>query len=101
MEANQARNRKRAVLWYNTPYSINVKTKTFFKLLQKDFPPKKISCSCFPNMGSIISSHNKHILNLYIYIYIYIYIHIYLFSDYIPLKIRKIRIITVLKGTQN
>ena len=48
---------------------------TFFKLLQKHFPPThpmysifnknkiKISYSCFPNMGSIISSHNKHILN--------------------------------------
>ena len=57
---------------------MNVKTnigKTFFKLLKKHFPPThpmytifnktkiKISCSCFPNMGSIISSDNKHILN--------------------------------------
>ena len=57
---------------------MNVKTnlgKTFFKLLQKHFPPIhpmytifnknkiKISYSCFPNMGSIISLHNKHILN--------------------------------------
>ena len=57
---------------------MNVKTnigKTFFKLLQKHFPAThhmytifnknkiKISYSCFPNMGSIISSHNKHILN--------------------------------------
>ena len=57
---------------------MNVKTnigKTFFKLLQKHFPPThpmytifnknkiKISYSCFPNVGSIISSHNKHILN--------------------------------------
>ena len=57
---------------------MNVKTnlgKRFFKLLQKPFPPThpmyaifnknkiKISYSCFPNMGSIISSHNKHILN--------------------------------------
>ena len=57
---------------------MNVKTnigKTFFKLLQKHFPPThpmytifnknktKISYSCFPNIGSIISSHNEHILN--------------------------------------
>ena len=57
---------------------MNVKTnigKTFFKLLQKHFPPThpmytifnknkiKISYSCFPNMRSIISSHHKHILN--------------------------------------
>ena len=77
-EANQARKHKRAILWYNPPYSINVKTnigKTFFKLLKKHFAPThpmytifnknkiKISYSCFPNMGSIISSHNKHILN--------------------------------------
>ena len=77
-EANQARKRKRAIIWYKPPYSMNVKTnigKTFFKLLQKHFPPThpmytifnknkiKISYSCFPNMGSIISLHNKHILN--------------------------------------
>ena len=59
---------------------MNVKTnagKTFFKLLQKHFPPNhsmctkfnknkiKISYSYCPNIGSIISSHNnKHILNL-------------------------------------
>ena len=69
-EANQARKHKRAIIWYNPPYSMNVKTnigKTFFKLLQKHFPPThpmytifnknkiKISYSCFPNMGSIIS----------------------------------------------
>ena len=75
-EANQARKRKRAIIWYTPPYSMNVKTnirKTFFKLLQKHFPPThpmytifnknttKISYSGFSNMGSIISSHNKHI----------------------------------------
>ena len=49
--------------------------KTFFKLLQKYFPSThpmyttfnkdkiKISYSCCPNMGSIISSHNKQIVN--------------------------------------
>ena len=57
---------------------MNVKTnigKTFFKLLQKHFPPThpmytifnknkiKISYSCFPNMRSTIPSPNKHILN--------------------------------------
>ena len=34
--ANQARKRKRAIIWYNLPYSMNLKTnvsKTFFKLL--------------------------------------------------------------------
>ena len=77
-EENQARKRKRAIIWYNPPYSMNVKTnigKTFFKLLQKHFPPThpmytiviknkiKISYNCFPNMGSIILSHNKYVLN--------------------------------------
>ena len=36
-EANQARKRKRAIIWYNPPYSVNVKMnigETFFKLLQ-------------------------------------------------------------------
>ena len=57
---------------------MNVKTnigKAFFKLLQKHFLPThpmytifnknkiKISYSGFSNMGSIISFHNKHILN--------------------------------------
>ena len=79
-EANQARKRKRAIIWYNPPYSMNVKTnigKTFFKLLQKHFPPThpmytifnkkkiKLSYNFFPNMGSIISSQIKHILNSY------------------------------------
>ena len=61
-EANQARKRKRAIIWYSSSYSMNVKTdigKTFFKLLQKHFLPTnlmytifnknkiKISYSCF------------------------------------------------------
>ena len=65
-EANQARKRKRAIIWYNLPYSMNAETnigKAFFKLLQKHFPPTysmytifnknktKISYDCFPNMG--------------------------------------------------
>ena len=65
-EANQARKRKRVTIWYNPPYSVNVKTnigKIFFKLLQKHFPPIhpmytifnknkiKISYSYFRNMG--------------------------------------------------
>ena len=72
-EANQARKRKCAIIWYNLACSMNVKTnigRIFFKLLQKHFPTThpmytifnknkiKISYCCFPNMGSIISSHN-------------------------------------------
>ena len=77
-EAKQARKRTPAIIWYIPPYSTNVKTnigKTFFKLLQKHFLPThsmytifnknkiKFSYSCFPNTRSIISPHNKHILN--------------------------------------
>ena len=75
-EANEARKRKRAIIWNNLLYSMNVKMNTGkknFKLHQKHFPPAhpmhtifnknkiKISYSCFPNMGSKILSHNKHI----------------------------------------
>ena len=76
-ENNQTRKRKRNIIWYNPPYSMNVKTnvgKIFFKLLRKHFPPShpmytifntnkvKISYSCFPNIGSIISSHNNDLI---------------------------------------
>ena len=76
-KSNQTRKRKQNIIWYNPPYYMNVKSnvgKIFFKLLQKDFPPShpmytifntnkvQISFSCFPNIGSIISSHNKKIV---------------------------------------
>ena len=69
--------RKRKILWFNPPFSANVKTnvgKIFFKLLRKHFPKNhqfykifnkntvKISYSCMKNMGSVISSHNQQIL---------------------------------------
>ena len=68
--------RCRAVLWYNPPFSSNVKTnvgKKFLSLLRKHFPPSselhklfntkkvKLSYSCCPNMKTIISSHNAKI----------------------------------------
>ena len=77
-EKNQARKRKRAIIWYNLPYSVNKKTNigtTSFKLLRKHFPSThpmyiifnkskiKISYSYFPKMWSITSLDNKHILN--------------------------------------
>ena len=67
------RQRKRNIIWFNPPYSTNVKThigKIFFKLLNKHFPKSnklykifnrntvKISYSCMKNLNSIISSHN-------------------------------------------
>ena len=70
--------RKRKVIWFNPPFSMNVKTnvgKTFLKLLQRHFPKPhlmsnlfnrntvKISYFCMRSMESVISSHNKQILN--------------------------------------
>jgi hypothetical protein len=69
--------RVRKVNWYNPPFNASVKTnvaREFLKLIDKHFPPNselhklfnrsnvKVSYSCMPNMGSIISSHNKKIL---------------------------------------
>ena len=71
------RNRKRNVVWFNSPYSKNVQTnvaKTFLNLIKKHFPPNhklhpvfnknnvKVSYNCMPDMGRIINNHNKKIL---------------------------------------
>ena len=76
-EENQKRKRKRNIIWFNPPYSKNVKTnigKTFLQLVSKHFPKThdmhkifnkntvKISYSCMRNIGSILSTHNKNIL---------------------------------------
>ena len=70
--------RRRKIIWFNLPYSKNVKTnvgKVFLKLLKKHFPIShilhkifnknavKTSYSCMKNINSVISSHNKSILN--------------------------------------
>ena len=72
------KNRKRKILWFNPPFSANVKTnigKRFMGLVQKHFPPHhqyrslfnknnvKVSYSCVESMGSVIQSHNRKILN--------------------------------------
>ena len=72
------RNRKRNIIWYNPPFSKNVKTKIaqeFLKLLEKHFPERhkfhklfnrqnvKVSYSSMPNMKAIINGHNKKVLN--------------------------------------
>ena len=74
---HQARKRGRNIIWYNPPYSANVKTdigKKFLNLIGKHFPNNhkfhkvfnrnnvKLSYSCLPNISSIIHSHNKRIL---------------------------------------
>ena len=76
--ANDRRKRRRKIMWFNPRYSMNVKTnigKIFLNLLHKHFPPThlfhkifnkntvKISYSCMRNMNSIISAHNRSILN--------------------------------------
>ena len=76
-KSNQTRKPKRNILSYNPPYSMNVKInvgKIFLKLLGKSFRSShpmytifntnkvKISYNCFPNIGSMISSHKKNIL---------------------------------------
>ena len=70
--------RKRKIIWYNPPFSLNVKTnvgKLFFKILRKNFPKTnplskifnkntvKISYSYTRNVKSIISGYNKQILH--------------------------------------
>ena len=66
--------RKRKNIWFDPPYSVNVKTnigKIFLSLLKKHFLKKnklhkifnknniKISYSCMSNISSIIEGHNK------------------------------------------
>ena len=73
-EHQEKKKRKRNVIWYNPPYSVNVKTnigKVFFKLLHKHFLKThkfykvfnkntvKLSYSSMHNMASIITSHNN------------------------------------------
>ena len=70
--------RKRNIIWLNPPCSKNGKTnigKTFLQLLSKHFPKDhqmykifnkntvKVSYSCMNNISSILSTHNKNILN--------------------------------------
>ena len=72
------KNRKRNLIRFNPPYSLNVSTKIgnyFLHLISKHFPQQhtfhkifnknniKVSYSCMPNINSIINSHNKKITN--------------------------------------
>ena len=64
-------------MWFNPPYSKTAKTnirKCFFRLINKHFPPEhkfhkifnrntlKLSCSCMPNLKSLINSYNQNVL---------------------------------------
>ena len=75
---NNTKNRKRKIIWFNPPFSLNVLTnicKKFFSLLGKHFPKThqlhklfncnnvKVTYSSLPNFASVINGHNKNILN--------------------------------------
>ena len=74
----KSRIRSRKIIWFNPPYSKNVRTniaKSFLCLINKHFPKShnlhkifnrnnlKVSYSCTTNMANIIKSHNQKILN--------------------------------------
>ena len=68
------RNKKRQIIWFNPPYSVNVKTnvgKLFMRLIDKHFPRHhklfnrnnvKLSYSCMPSMKNVIQKHNSKIM---------------------------------------
>ena len=74
---NARRNRNRQVIWFNPPFSLNVKTfigKEFFKLIRKDFSRNhsfrkilnvttiKISYSSMKSMKNLIKQHSARVL---------------------------------------
>ena len=63
------RNRKRQIIWFNPPYSVNVKTIVgkhfpchykFHKLFNRN--NVKLSYSCMPSMKNIIQKHNSKLM---------------------------------------
>ena len=80
-QSNNSKGNKRRqqnIIWFNPPYSKNVRTnvgKIFLNLIDKHFPPSsclhkifnrnsmKVSYSCMDNCKSIISKHNTRILS--------------------------------------
>ena len=75
---NARRNRSRKIIWFNSPYSQNVKTnigKLFIKLVRKYFPKNskyhkifnlntsKLSYCCTISVGNIIKQHKSNVLN--------------------------------------
>ena len=78
VDARPKRKRKRKTIWFNPPYSSNVKTNIgskFLKLIKEHFPPNhryskifnryniKLSYSCMPNVSSTIKQHNTSLLH--------------------------------------
>ena len=75
---SKKKNRKRHVIWFTPPWSVNCKDKVgakFLKLVDTCFPPShplhkifnrntlKVSYSCMPNMAQEISKHNHKVKN--------------------------------------
>ena len=75
---NGRRNRNRKVIWFNSPYSQNVKTtigKLFINLLRKHFPTNnkyhkifnlntlKLYYCCTTNVRNLIKQYNSKVLN--------------------------------------
>ena len=71
------KNRPRNILWFNPPFSQHIKTNIsakFKALVEKHFPKQhkynklfnknnlKLSFCCLPNVGQIITQHNKKVL---------------------------------------
>ena len=76
-QQKKVRNRSRRVIWFNPPYSLNVKTnvgREFLELIDKHFPvghqlhsiinrnTVKIRYRCIPNMWRKMANHNAKIL---------------------------------------
>ena len=74
---NKKRNGQRNVIWFNPPFSVNVKIKVrnyFLNLIRKHFPPRhefskllnpntiKVSYSSMPNIKAEINKRNKNTL---------------------------------------
>ena len=77
--APKKRPRRRNIIWFNPPYSRNVKTDVgaaFLRLVSKHFPKTstlskifnrntlKVGYSCLPNVGAYIRSHNRRQLEV-------------------------------------
>ena len=77
-KTNKKKTHERKIIWFNPPCCLSDKTnvgRIFLKLIKKHFPKGnslnkifkknavKVSYCCMGNISSIISSHNKNILN--------------------------------------
>ena len=78
-QQNNARKRTQKIIWFNPPFSWNVKTnmaKMFLQLIDTNFPPTnklhkifnsntvKVSYSCTQNISQIIKGHNKKVTQI-------------------------------------